>query len=173
MGSLNEMAGNLLNSNWNWYTWCESNQLIFTIYILCLSNGIGVLNLPSRRSLATLILGVFVGFILAAVFISTSDSDRLTCSSDPHTGSELIDAIGPERDVGYHASHEAAHALENKTIAQQLYNEVRVFCWIMTTPKNHKKKARHVKRTWGSRCNKLIFMSSEKGNFLIRICIRW
>lgn len=30
----------------------------------------------------------------------------------------------------------------------------------MTTPKNHQKKARHVKRTWGSRCNKLIFMST-------------
>lgn len=30
----------------------------------------------------------------------------------------------------------------------------------MTNPKNHKTKARHVKRTWGTRCNKIIFMSS-------------
>lgn len=30
----------------------------------------------------------------------------------------------------------------------------------MTNPKNHQTKARHVKRTWGTRCNKIIFMSS-------------
>lgn len=32
----------------------------------------------------------------------------------------------------------------------------------MTNPKNHKKKAIHVKRTWGKRCNKILFMSSTE-----------
>lgn len=67
------------------------------------------------------------------------------------------------KDVGFHASHEGVHAHENKTIAQQLYNDVKILCWIMTTPKNHQKKARHVKRTWGSRCNRLLFMSTSEG----------
>ena len=48
-------------------------------------------------------------------------------------------------------------------MAQELVKKVRVLCWVMTGPKNHKTKARHVKATWGKRCNVLLFMSSEKG----------
>ena len=44
-----------------------------------------------------------------------------------------------------------------------LYEKVRVLCWIMTTPENHKTKALAVKETWGNRCNILLFMSSELG----------
>lgn len=59
-----------------------------------------------------------------------------------------------------HAHHDEAHASENLTIAKTLFDEVKILCWIMTNPKNHQTKARHVKRTWGTRCNKIIFMSS-------------
>ncbi|ETN65138.1 hypothetical protein AND_003101 [Anopheles darlingi] len=81
-------------------------------------------------------------------------------ASDPHTGNELRYAFGPEKDVGKHASNEEVHAHENSSLSQQLQREVRVLCWIMTNPTNHKQKALHVKRTWGNRCNKLVFMSS-------------
>ena len=47
--------------------------------------------------------------------------------------------------------------------AMRLFEEVRVVCWVMTRPETHQKKAIHVKATWGKRCNKLIFMSSQNG----------
>jgi hypothetical protein len=47
-----------------------------------------------------------------------------------------------------------------KTVASELAKEVRVLCWVMTSPESIITKAQHVKVTWGRRCNVLLFMSS-------------
>ncbi|XP_020801466.1 glycoprotein-N-acetylgalactosamine 3-beta-galactosyltransferase 1-like [Drosophila serrata] len=54
---------------------------------------------------------------------------------------------------------------QNRTeqdLASWLYNETRVLCMVLTMPQNHETKALAVKRTWGRRCNKLIFISSQE-----------
>lgn len=65
---------------------------------------------------------------------------------------------GSSETVAGHSDHES-----EDDVAKQLSEEVRLLCWIMTQPSSHDKKAKHVKNTWGRRCNYLIFMSTEAG----------
>ncbi|XP_055848909.1 glycoprotein-N-acetylgalactosamine 3-beta-galactosyltransferase 1-like isoform X2 [Episyrphus balteatus] len=67
-----------------------------------------------------------------------------------------------EKEVSDFKFGDHTHSTENSSLANQLYNEVRILCWVMTQPANHQKKAKHVQRTWGKRCNKVVFMSSQE-----------
>ncbi|XP_034669836.1 glycoprotein-N-acetylgalactosamine 3-beta-galactosyltransferase 1 isoform X1 [Drosophila subobscura] len=129
----------------------------------------------NKRSFVSLIVGLIVGFCLAELFVYSTperaefmpyDGHRHGDVNDAHHSHDMMELTGPEQDVGTHE-----HAHENASIAEKLYSEVRVLCWIMTNPTNHQKKARHVKRTWGKRCNKLIFMSSAKDEELDAVAL--
>lgn len=51
--------------------------------------------------------------------------------------------------------------LYNESVADQIFSDVKVLCWVMTHPANHKNRTMHIKATWGKRCNTLLFMSTS------------
>ena len=65
-------------------------------------------------------------------------------------------------EVSAHSPEEWTHKGEAEA-AEAMAKKVRVLCWVMTSPDNFEKKAKHVKATWGKRCNILLFMSTEAG----------
>jgi hypothetical protein len=52
-------------------------------------------------------------------------------------------------------------SLYSQDVSQKLFNDIKIFCIVITNPNSHKTKAIHVKNTWGKRCNKLIFTTTE------------
>ncbi|XP_072540511.1 glycoprotein-N-acetylgalactosamine 3-beta-galactosyltransferase 1-B [Salminus brasiliensis] len=64
-----------------------------------------------------------------------------------------------ERSALFNLNH-PHHTGEDSTVADALYKQVRILCWVMTGPNNLQKKARHVKATWSRHCNLVVFMSS-------------
>ncbi|KAH8421216.1 hypothetical protein KR009_001043 [Drosophila setifemur] len=63
-------------------------------------------------------------------------------------------------------------AMSNESLAEKLHREVRVLCWVLTTPKYHKSRAVHILRTWGKRCNKIYFMTSEPDDELPTVLLQ-
>ncbi|GIY27074.1 glycoprotein-N-acetylgalactosamine 3-beta-galactosyltransferase 1 [Caerostris darwini] len=140
----------------------------------------------SRKCILTLAVGITFGFSFAYVLLSVvawektdmfssalwsvSPLENHARHNDPHSHEDLKDAAGPQSPVSFHKHDEEFHKGEAE-VAEELARKVRVLCWIMTGPANHETKAKHVKATWGQRCNILLFMSSKEDSSLPSIAL--
>lgn len=125
----------------------------------------------NRPCLLALCAGILAGFSFTYLLFTNNMTLQLYSLSDPHYSHEMAHLHGPDIDPGRHDHDEEFHRDEDSSVADQMRREVRVLCWIMTNPKNHDSKAKHVRNTWGKRCNVLLFMSSQEDNSLPSVAL--
>jgi glycoprotein-N-acetylgalactosamine 3-beta-galactosyltransferase len=56
--------------------------------------------------------------------------------------------------------------LYDETLADVLFQKVRIVCLVITMPDNHKTRSKYIKNLWGKRCNKLVFFSTKYDPYL-------
>jgi hypothetical protein len=80
-------------------------------------------------------------------------------------------SFGKSRKIASFSFQTDNHHLYDDSLSRLLEKEVKVLCWVFTHPANHETRSIHVKNTWGKRCNKLLFMSSEEDPRLPEIVV--
>ncbi|CAL8127789.1 unnamed protein product [Orchesella dallaii] len=120
-----------------------------------------------RSFVVPLITGIIFGFGLGTVFLSTTQEPMQQLS--PVTLLHSSEDTNVSQEVSPHYLNEDDLHLDLDP--QGLASQVRVLCWIMTSSSNHKTKAIHVKRTWGKRCNILLFMSTANDTELPSVAL--
>ncbi|XP_022079968.1 uncharacterized protein LOC110973433 [Acanthaster planci] len=88
---------------------------------------------------------------------------RIFALQDPHGHIDIVDDSNrvSQHELQAFKGHTHSRQFGQDVLADTLYKQVRILCWILTSPQNLQKKTIHVQATWSRRCNKVIFISSQ------------
>ncbi|TMW55161.1 hypothetical protein Poli38472_013923 [Pythium oligandrum] len=87
-------------------------------------------------------------------------SDILTPLNDTSTLQDLQDRVELVDKLGKNIH--AMQLVQVQPMTEAEMDSVRVLCWVNTYHKNHEKRLRSIKNTWGKKCDKLVFMSDQE-----------
>ncbi|XP_064871180.1 glycoprotein-N-acetylgalactosamine 3-beta-galactosyltransferase 1-like isoform X3 [Oncorhynchus nerka] len=107
-------------------------------------------------SLVPFVSGLCIGFLSIQYFVY----------SDTSTAKPAVFSLG--NSSGVHNDKRVPrhiHSDEDRSVAANLSQNVRLLCWIMTGPKNLESRTKHIRATWGKQCNKVLYMSSVETEF--------
>ncbi|XP_069769792.1 glycoprotein-N-acetylgalactosamine 3-beta-galactosyltransferase 1-like isoform X5 [Narcine bancroftii] len=107
-------------------------------------------------------LGFFISYLMINVINTKEPQHKHLVFNDPHGHLEDTDHHQHLRGEMNFNADISQHKDDNRSVADDLFNKVRILCWVMTGPQNLETKTKHVKATWAKKCNIVLFMSSEE-----------
>ena len=94
----------------------------------------------SKNTVIAWIIGSIFGLLVSLLLFDNISERGTQNSSHAHSHGDLKDAKGPDRIPEFPSKNKSKG---EDLVAKKLAESVRVLCWIMTQPKNHKSKVQN------------------------------